>query len=140
MHKFVKIMDMEIPRGNSREDTKARRQIIKAFYKKWFSDNPNQVVRNKALHADIHVKYSSMNETSGRASASYESTMAVFHLSDILEKATVTSIVAPKPRDNNQKVFSNIYKMKYGKYKLVVGLQKSTGHLVQYYVGGGDKK
>jgi len=90
---------MEIPRGNSREDTKARRQIIKDFYNNWFSANPDQVVRNKALHADIHVKYSSMNETSGR-----------------------------------------VYKMKYGKYKLVVGLQKSTGHLVQYYVGGGDKK
>lgn len=131
---------MEIPRGNSREDTKARRQIIKDFYNNWFSSNPDQVVRNKALHADIHVKYSSMNETSGRASASYESTMAVFHLSDVLEKATVTSIVSPKPRDKNQKIFSKIFKMKYGKYKLVVGLQKSTGHLVQYYVGGGDKK
>ena len=31
---------MEIPRGNSREDIKARKQIIKDFYATWIAEHP----------------------------------------------------------------------------------------------------
>jgi hypothetical protein len=47
---------MEIPRGNSREDIKARRQIIKDFYANWIAEHPEKKVYNKSLKADIHVK------------------------------------------------------------------------------------
>lgn len=45
---------MEIPRGSSRADIKARKQIIKDYYAKWNAEHPDKRVRNKALNADIH--------------------------------------------------------------------------------------
>ena len=56
---------MEIPRGNGREDIKARKQIIKDFYANWISEHPDKMIWNKSLKAFIHVKYLSINETAG---------------------------------------------------------------------------
>jgi len=80
---------MEIPRGNSREDIKARKQIIKDFYAAWIAEHPDKKVYNKSLKADIHVRFLSINETVGHASGTYESTEAVTRLSEILENARV---------------------------------------------------
>ena len=43
-------------------------------YAKWIAEHPDKKVWNKALHAYIHIKFLSINETSGQASVSYEST------------------------------------------------------------------
>ena len=32
---------MEIPKGNSREEVRARRQIIKDYYAKWIAKHPD---------------------------------------------------------------------------------------------------
>ena len=37
---------MEIPRGNSREDIKAHRQIIKDFYASWIAEHPDKTTYN----------------------------------------------------------------------------------------------
>ena len=78
---------MEIPQGNTREDIKARRQIIKDFYAQWIAAHPEKRVWNKSLKAYIYVKFQSINETAGHAAISYQSTNAVMQLSDVLEKA-----------------------------------------------------
>jgi hypothetical protein len=125
---------MEIPQGNSREDNTARKQIIKDFYASWIAEHPDKKIWNKSLCAYIHVKYQSINETKGHASGTYESTKAVFRLTEILENATLVNEKMKKQEDNNQKAFSKILVMKYKEIKLTVGYQPSKGHYVQYCI------
>ena len=63
---------MEIPQGNSREDNKAWKQIIKDYYASWIANHPDKKVWNKSLKRFIHIKGQSINETAGHASLSYE--------------------------------------------------------------------
>ena len=125
---------MEIPQGTSREDNKARKQIIKNFYASWIAANPEKKVWNKDLHAHIHVKYRSTNETAGQASISYESTCEVFRLSEILSEAKLVKRMPPKKDNENQKPYSEILIMKYKGAMLVVGKQKTTSEYVQYCI------
>lgn len=125
---------MEIPRGNSREDIKARRQIIKDFYANWIAEHPEKNVYNKSLKADIHVKFLSINETVGHASGTFESTKAVIGLTDILENAKVVTRKPKKQEDKNQKMFSHIFILMNGPIKLTVGRQKNTGEYIQYCI------
>ena len=127
-------MDMEIPKGNSREDIKARKKIIKDFYAKWNAEHPDKKIWNKSLGAYIHVKYHSINETVGHASGTYESTRAVLNLTDILANAKLVHRKARKQEDNNQKMFSKVLILEKGQTKLTVGLQKTTGEYVQYCI------
>ena len=126
---------MEIPQGNTREDIKARRQIIKDFYAQWIAAHPEKRVRNKSLKAYIYVKFQSINETAGHAAISYQSTNAVMQLSDVLEKAKLVEKWSPKYNDKNQKPYSKLFLMRWKDCRLIVGLQKSTGEYVQYYIG-----
>ena len=81
--------EMIIPKGSTPEDIKARKQIIGDFYAKWNAEHPDKKVWNESLQAYIHIKYQSINETKGQAAISYESTKAVFELTEILKKAVV---------------------------------------------------
>ena len=126
---------MEIPRGNSREDIKARRQIIKNFYAGWIAKHPDKKVWNKSLNAYIHVKFQSINETAGHAALSFESTDAVLHLSEVLAYAVPAGILPRKYNDKNQKPYSKMMLLRWNRCRLIVGLQKSTSEYVQYYVG-----
>ncbi len=126
---------MEIPQGNTREDIKARRQIIKDFYAQWIAAHPEKRVWNKSLKAYIYVKFQSINETAGHAAISYQSTNAVMQLSDVLEKAKLVEKWSPKYNDKNQKPYSKLFLMRWKDCRLIVGLQKSTGEYVQYYIG-----
>ena len=126
---------MEIPRGNSREDIKARKQIIKDFYAAWIAEHPEKKVFNKSLKAYIHVKFQSINETVGHAAISFESTLAIMHLTEILAKASISEKLPIKYNDKNQKPYSKMFLLRWKSYRLIVGFQKSTGEYVQYYVG-----
>lgn len=126
---------MEIPRGNSREDIKTRKQIIKDFYAKWIAQHPEKKVWNKSLKAYIHLKYQSINETAGHAALSFDSTMGVMFLTDILENASVAEKWPVKHNNQNQKPYSKMILLRRKQYRLIVGLQKTTGEYVQYYVG-----
>jgi len=83
---------------------------------------------------NTYVKFHSLNETRGHASGTYESTRAVLNLTEILEKAVMTCEKPRKQQDNNQKIFSKILIMKYGRVKLTIGFQPSKGHYVQYCI------
>ena len=123
-----------IPQGKTRPEIKAREQIIKGFYAKWISENPSKSVWNHSLRAEIKIKGLSYNETVEHASRSYESTMAVFQLTDILSNAVKESSGPKKQNDKNQKSFSRIIIMRYKHIRLVVGFQKSKGEYVQYSI------
>lgn len=125
---------MEIPQGKTREEIKIREKIIKYFYAEWIANNPDKSVWNFSLNAPIKIKGLSINETYEHAARSYESTMEVLHLTEILSNAKVVSIGPRKADDNNQKAFSKIYVMRYKNARLVVGYQPSLGDYVQYSI------
>lgn len=131
---------MEIPKGNSREEVRARRQIIKDYYAKWIAKHPDKKVWNPSLCAFIHIKFCSINETSGRAALSYESTSQVFNLSAILASAKLTKRMPPKKGDKNQSVYSEILILKTPSAILVVGKHKNSGEYIQYCISGKYKK
>ena len=133
------VVGVEIPRGDTKEDKKARRQIIRDFYAHWFANNPKKIW-NRSLQDYIHIKGKSMNETSGQASASYESTKEVLRLSDILSNATLEKRMPPKRDTENQKPYSEILIMRWKSAMLVVGKQETTGEYVQYCISAKDKK
>ena len=125
---------MEIPRGNSREDAKARKQIIGDFYSKWISKHPDKKIWNRSLGAYIHIKYQSVNETKGQASVSYESTCAVLELTEVLENALVFKRKPAKNNDKNQRPYDQMVFLYHKGIRLLVGHQKSTDEYVQYCI------
>ena len=68
------------------------------------------------------------------ASRSYESTLAVFRLTEILELAVKTGEQPAKQNTRNQKQFEKLLIMQHGEVKLTVGLQRSNQDLVQYCI------
>lgn len=123
-----------IPMGRTRTEIKMREKAIKAFYAKWISENPEKKVWNKNLNGYILVKFISINETYEKASRTYESTKAVFRLTEILENAQLVSEQPTKANNKNQKSFSKILIMNYGSVKLTVGYQTKTLENVQYSI------
>lgn len=131
---------MEIPQGTTREDNKARKQIIKNFYANWIAEHPEKRVWNNSLKSFIYVKGQSINETAGHASLSLESTHAVFQLTEVLKEATVKEIWVPKHGDKNQKPYSEMRLLRWNNCRLIVGYQKSKAEWVQYYLGSEQTK
>ena len=121
-----------IPTGTVKEDIKVREKIIKDFYAKWISEHPDKKIWNNNLKDFIFVKYQSINETYNKAARRYESTLAVFRLSEVLEKAVLKTEKNTKPGDKNQKPYSKLLIMHYDNIKLIVGIQKTTQEKVQY--------
>ena len=121
-----------IPTGTRKEDIKVREKIIKNFYAKWISEHPDKKIWNEDLQDYICVKYQSINETYNKAARRHESTLAVFRLTEVLEKAVLKEERQTKPSDKNQKPYSKLLIMLYDGIKLTVGVQKSTQEKVQY--------
>ena len=130
---------MEIPRGYSREDIKARRQIIKDFYASWIAQHPDKKVWNKSLKAYILVKFDSVNEALGHASRSFEATNAQLHLSEVLSDAIYVEERPAKFGDKNQKKFSKMLLLRWKSCRLLVGKRKTSGEYELYYLSGGQK-
>ena len=123
-----------VPKGNTPEDIRVRKQIIGDFYAKWNAEHPDKKVWNESLQAYIHIKYQSINETRGHAAISYASTKAVLELSDILEKAVVINRKEAKKNDKNQKSFDQMVIMSHKGKRLLVGHQASIDEYVQYCI------
>ena len=129
----------EIPRGKTREEMLIRKKFIKDFYAIWNATNPTKSVYNIDLQDFINVRFLSIQETSLIAALSYKSTLAVIHLTEILEKAIIEKRVNPKSNNKNQKRFLEMILMKYdkkefGKIKLTVGVLKGSRQKIQYCV------
>lgn len=127
-------MTQDIPAGRTKEDIKAREQIIKTFYSKWIAEHQDKKVLNTALGKYICVKFLSINETYEKAARNYESTLAVFRLTEILQNATLIEELPAKRNTRNQKQFEKLLVMQYENIKLTVGLQRSNQDLVQYCI------
>jgi len=123
---------LDIPRGVSKEDIKERERIIKDFYSKWISQNPEKRIWNADLEDYILVKYISINETYCKAARRYESTLAVFRLTEVLRNAVLVKEKPTKQNDKNQKSFEKLLIMRFDGIKLIVGIQKSNKDKVQY--------
>ena len=121
-----------IPEGHTIKDIKIREQIIRDFYAKWISEHPDKKIWNEDLQDYICIKYQSINETYNKAARRYESTLAVFRLTEVLEKAVLKEERQTKPGDKNQKPYSKLLIMLYDSIKLTVGVQKTTQEKVQY--------
>ena len=70
---------LKIPQGQTREEVKQRRKIIRDFYATWNAANPTKQVYNTNLKEFINVRYLSINETAEMASRRYISTFAITH-------------------------------------------------------------
>lgn len=123
-----------IPKGRTKDDIKAREKLIKDFYSQWISEHPEKKIWNNNLGAFIHVKFLSINETYEKAARNYESTLAVFRLTEILENAVIIGEKATNRMTRNQKQFEKLIILKHGEVKLTVGLQRSTQEMVQYCI------
>ncbi len=124
----------DIPKGRTKDDIKVREKLIKDFYAHWISEHPDKKVWNHDLGTFIYVKFLSINETYEKAARDYNSTLAVFHLTEILENAVKIDEKATNRRTQNQKQFEKLIILKYGEVKLTVGLQRSTQEMVQYCI------
>lgn len=125
---------VDIPQGRTKEDIRTRERIIKDFYASWIAEHPTKQVMNVSLGKPINVKFLSINETYEKASRSYESTLAVFRLTEILENAMLVDELPAKRNTRNQKQFEKLLVMQYENIKLTVGLQRSNLDLVQYCI------
>jgi len=123
-----------IPEGTAKEDIKAREKIIKDYYAEWLSKNPERKIWNDNIKDFIYVKYLSINETYNKAARRYDSTVAIFDLTSILQKAILIKEKLAKKNDKNQRAFDKLLIMKYGKVKLIVGNQVSLNQKVQYSI------
>lgn len=130
----------DIPRGGTKEDIKARREIIKDFYASWIATHPEKRVWNKSLRAYIHVKFLSINEALGHAPRSFEATLAQTHLSEILADSILFDKRPAKCGDKNQKSFEKILFLRWNNCRVLIGRQRTSGDLVLYYISGGGYK
>lgn len=131
---------MNIPIGTEKEDFKTRENIITSFYVEWNRNNPEHRVFNESLNDYIYVTYSSLDETRRHAAKRFQSTQAVLQLDTILRTAKRVGKPLPtKPRSKNQKNFSKMIRMEcqlegVGKVKLLLGIKKKTGEMIQYCI------
>lgn len=125
---------MEIPRGTGREEARSRKRIIRDYFAKWIAEHPGKKVWNASLKSYIVVKYQSINETMGQASITFESTAAVFFLTEVLTKAVVTKRKVAKKNDKNQRPYDYMVFLDYKGIRLIVGHQKSTDEYVLYCI------
>jgi len=124
-----------IPLGSTHDDIKVRERIIKEFYAKWCAEHPDKKIYNNNLGKEICVKFISINETYSKAARSYASTIAVLKLTEILMDSVLVGEKAVKKGVQNQKSFEKmLLMMLYGNIKMTVGVQSSTGDLVQYCI------
>ena len=127
-------MTQNIPTGRTKEDIRTREQLIKDFYAQWIAEHPDKKVFNENLGKCICVKFLSINETYEKAARSYESTLAVFRLTEILQNAVLIEELPAKRNTRNQKQFEKLLVMQYENVKLTIGLQRSNQDLVQYCI------
>ena len=128
----IYIEDYKIPKGKEKEDLKAREKIINEIYRKWSDSNPDRCAYNHNLKDFIHIRFESINETINKAARAYQSTIMIFQLTDILQKAKIAGYEKPK-QNKNQSKYTQMIIMHWKNVKLVVGVRKD-GKKIQYCI------
>lgn len=126
-----------IPRGNSPEETRIRKQIIFDFYEDWKSLHPDKSVYNNSLKANILIRKESVVEAAGHAARNYRATKAVLRLNQVLAGAVFVAYDKVKQGNKNQAKLSKMILMTYtfediGTIKLTVGIRRSSTEKIQY--------
>ena len=141
---FPKTIDYKgyvIPTGKTDAEIKERRNIITAFYRKWFGENAERKVKNLSLGSFILVNNFSLKETRHWAAYSFQSTMTVLCLSYVLKNAVKTNDVPIKPNAKNQSKFEKMIIMECVvpelrphviTAKLTVGITRIRRNKIQY--------
>ena len=62
-----------IPQGQTKEEIRQRKKVIKDFYAHWNAINPTKHIFNIALNDFIHVRFLSIQETVEHAAFTYKS-------------------------------------------------------------------
>jgi len=128
----IYIEDYIIPKGMEKEDLKVREEIINEIYRKWYDSNPDKCAYNHNLKDFIHIRFESINETVNKAARTYQSTIVMFQLTDILQKAKVTGYEKPK-QNKNQSKYTQMIIMQWENAKLIVGVRKDKKK-IQYCI------
>ena len=129
-----------IPKGETLEEIKERKKIIRDFYATWNAANPIKQVYNSNLKEFINVRYLSIQETSLIAANKYSSTFALTHyFTEILELAEEIRRTPPKKDNDNQKRFAEMIVLEYkkkeiGTVKLTVGVLRGSKQHIQYCI------
>ena len=123
----------EIPAGTNKEDIKEREKIINGIYREWSDNNPDKCVYNADLQDFIYVRFDSINETVNKAARTYASTLAMYHLTEILQKATVVRYERTKQNKNQSKYTQIIIMQWNNNVKLTVGVRKDKKK-IQYCI------
>lgn len=121
----------DIPMGESIEEIEHRKIIIRDFFEKWSSSNPERKVYNDKLGEYIYVRAISIIEAKEHSAKSYKSTRAIMIFEEILKNASPIRRVAIKTDNNNQKGFAHMLVMVYkhpdiGTVKLTVGVRQNS--------------
>lgn len=129
----------DVPIGDTVEDRRERQEIIKQFYFYWKKRNPDLCKFNIDLAENIYINHTSLVETSGRASLTYHSTLAVLQLDAILQNAKVIFVDKPKVGSKQQSKFERMLGMNYscpglGDVQLMVGVRKRDKTKIQYCI------
>lgn len=132
-----------IPMGDTTEDQRARRKLIKDSYREWGRLHPDGKMFNQSLNDDIYIKFISVDETSAHASLHYLSTLAVLQLDAILSCARYRGIAQIKTGNKNQAQFEKMILMSYdcvgvGRVKLTVGVKRGSKQKIQYCITAMD--
>lgn len=133
------IQPEDIPTGNSVEEMRTRKKLIWQFYEQWKQEHPELSVYNRSIKENINIRHISIEETSGHASLTYLSTLAVLQLDQILQNAVLVSEKPVKGGTHNQNMFTRIMLMEHnlvgiGRVKLTVGVRRSNNSKVQYCI------
>ena len=129
---------MDIPTGDSPQDIRIRRRVISNFYREWKISNPSHSCFNHSLNEYINIRFVSITETCTHASRTYNSTLAVLLLDEILENAIKVGEV-PAKNNGNQKPFDKMIVMHYdchsiGLVKMTIGVRRGNHEKVQYCI------
>ena len=98
----------------------------------------DKCIYNIHLKDFIHIRFESINETVNKAARSYQSTLAMFQLTDILQKAKVTGYEKPK-QNKNQSKYTQMIVMQWENVKLIVDVRKDKKK-IQYCITAITKK
>ncbi|MCQ2318480.1 MAG: hypothetical protein MJZ90_06130 [Bacteroidales bacterium] len=134
---MIRISD--IPKGNSRDDIKAREKVIDTVFREWHKEHPSGKVYNADLKDYIKVIHISLVEAIEHSAKSYLSTLAAIQIDVVLRSAVCVGKPGPiKQNDANQRKFIKMQVMKcklvgIGKVKLTVGIRKSK-EKIQYCI------
>jgi len=128
----IYIENYTIPKGTAKEDIKAREKIINDIYRKWFDSNPDKCAYNYHLEEFIHVRFESINETVNKSARTYQSTIVMFQLADILQNAKIIGYKKPK-QNKNQSKYTQMIMMQHENAKMIVGVRKDKKK-IQYCI------